>query len=219
MRKGKKLLLGALLFAALFVGILLVYNLTKQAETPVPAPEEYAVLVRTESLSGQGVIYAAEGKSCFVVTAGHVLAGLSAGDFCTVLFSDGSKVQACIRYLSDIADVAFLEMETDGPVPGAPIWNRERFDAAKYGDSCFALDLDGEETRRIQGTLSEPWVYLEDFSLNMMLVKLPAKYGMSGCGIYSADGAFLGILCGMNDDGEAAVLPLSVIISEWEAGI
>ena len=97
--------------------------------------------------------------------------------------------------------------------------DRAAFDAVSEGDPVQAryLERSGGELREAvqQGTLTYTWVYLEDFGLNMMVAELPAKSGMSGCGIFSAQGNFLGILCGVSAEGEAAILPLSVIESEW----
>ena len=97
--------------------------------------------------------------------------------------------------------------------------DRAAFDATSEGDPVQAryLERSGGDLREVvqQGTLTYTWVYLEDFGLNMMVAELPAKSGMSGCGIFSAQGDFLGILCGVSAEGEAAILPLSVIESEW----
>ena len=128
---------------------------------------------------------------------------------------------ARLVYRSETADLAILSVRQEAAGENLNCVKRDRaaFDAASEGDSVQAryLERSGGDLREAvqQGTLTYTWVYLEDFGLNMMVAELPAKSGMSGCGIFSAQGNFLGILCGVSAEGEAAILPLSVIESEW----
>lgn len=128
---------------------------------------------------------------------------------------------ARLVYRSETADLAILSARQEEAGENLNCVKRDRaaFNAASEGDSVQAryLERSGGDLREAvqQGTLTYTWVYLEDFGLNMMVAELPAKSGMSGCGIFSAQGNFLGILCGVSAEGEAAILPLSVIESEW----
>lgn len=177
--------------------------------------------MQTEYHAGQGVVYRWEENGGYIVTAGHVLEGLQEAEHCTVIFADGKEVSAEMIYQSGTADVAFLrvdavltEEEQYGTVTQAAM-DKGHFDALKEGDALYFISIEKEPFSRIEGTLVSPWIYLEDFSLNMMLVKIDCSPGMSGCGIYDENGYFMGILCGVDEEGEAAVLPLSVIESEW----
>ena len=76
----------------------------------------------------------------------------------------------------------------------------------------FAAD---GELLEIPGTLIYSWIYAEDFSQYMMLVDGESFPGMSGGGVFDEDGNFLGILCGVNDAGESAAVPLSIILAEY----
>lgn len=176
-----------------------------------------AVTVRTPYLSGQGVVYEKMEKGICILTTGHVLSGLENGASCTVGFADGSTAQASVLYRSDTADVAFLYVEKEDVPKGVRKvkTDKKTFDALAEGDVLCAEDLNGTQTEQIQGNVVSPWIWLEDFALNMMLAKIPCRNGMSGCGIYDAKGNFVGILCGSSAEGEVAVLPLSVIESEW----
>lgn len=135
--------------------------------------------------------------------------------------TESGTVAARLVYRSETADLAILSVRQEEAGENLNCVKRDRaaFDAASEGDSVQAryLERSGGDLREVvqQGTLTYTWVYLEDFGLNMMVAELPAKSGMSGCGIFSAQGDFLGILCGVSAEGEAAILPLSVIESEW----
>lgn len=135
--------------------------------------------------------------------------------------TESGTVAARLVYRSETADLAILSVRQEEAGGNLNCVKRDRaaFDAASEGDSVQAryLERSGGDLREVvqQGSLTYTWVYLEDFGLNMMVAELPAKSGMSGCGIFSAQGDFLGILCGVSAEGEAAILPLSVIESEW----
>ena len=67
------------------------------------------------------------------------------------------------------------------------------------------------------GTVSESWIYVEDFGYHMMIVKAATVPGMSGGGVFYSDGGFAGIICGVDEAGNVAILPESVILSEYGA--
>lgn len=183
---------------------------------------ESQVQVQGINYAGCGVIYKTSEEGCYIVSTGHMFSGMQAGDTCKVTFNDGTQASGEIVYLSDVADVAFLkvrtaqEVENEPDFPGEAVKiDKSRFDALKEGDEIFVCAGGESHTEKITGSVLHPWIYLEDFSLNMLLAKLEAKSGMSGCGVYDKNGFFVGILCGTSAEGEAAVLPLSVIESEW----
>lgn len=185
------------------------------------------VEVATDLHRGQGVVFAfssapdgAEG-AWFLITAGHVADGMQEGEQAQIGMADGRTGEAQLLYRSETADMAILYMrenQVQGSLDCAER-NREAFDAAAEGDAVYARYVTRKEgvprEDCMEGTLLDTWVYLEDFALDMMLAKLPARSGMSGCGIFDGQGNFMGILCGVSAEGEAAVLPLSVIESEW----
>lgn len=158
----------------------------------------YAVMVKTPYFSGQGVVYEKTDVGTFILTAGHVTEGMKAGDVCKVLFFGGQEAEAELYYVSETADAAFLYV-TDEKVPDGIVAvqkDRQKFDALAEGDALYAVDFDGTRIEKTEGTLLSPWIYLEDFSLDMMLVRLSCQNGMSGCGIVDRKGSLVGILCG-----------------------
>ena len=70
--------------------------------------------------------------------------------------------------------------------------------------------------REISGIQTQDWIYVEDFGCHMMIGKADAVPGMSGGGVFDQTGTFLGIICGMDQEGNVAILPASVIASEYE---
>lgn len=174
--------------------------------------------IRTAYLTGQGTWFARQEKTAWLVTAGHILHGLGAGDRCTVVLENGTEGEAEVIYLSDTADVAFLQVQEQEILEQISIvkQDKQRFDDLQEGDLLYTVVSDGEQSYRVEGKLLYSWIYLEDFSLNMMLAQMPVSMGMSGSAVFDEKGCFVGILCGSSEDGEAAILPLSVISSEWQ---
>lgn len=175
------------------------------------------VTVRTQYFTGQGVVYGRDERGGYLVTAGHVLSGLAEGDSCTVVFSDGSEAAAKVFYLPEMADAAFLKVEDEEmPDTAVPVkTDRKHFDRLREGDVLYLLSADSIQEERMEGVVLSTWIYVEDFSLDMLLLKMDVTGGMSGCAVVDADGYFAGIICGVSKEGEAAVLPFSVIESEW----
>lgn len=208
--KRSKILIAIFLITAVLAGCLL----WQWQESEKRSREAVSLVsVRTETNIGQGVIYEQRTGQSYIVTSGHVMEGMSLLDSCTVIIGNGEERQATVCYLSDVADVAFLSVEFE---EGKAVkTDRASFDSLKEGDSLYALCFNGEEVSRAEGILRHPWIYLEDFSLNMMLAQLPCEKGMSGCGVFDEEGNFIGIVCGMDSEGEVAILPFSVIESEW----
>ncbi len=68
----------------------------------------------------------------------------------------------------------------------------------------------------LPATVTEPWIYMEDFGQNMMLGKGSAHSGMSGGGVYDGQGHFIGLLCGGNEEGDLAILPLNIILAQLQ---
>lgn len=181
--------------------------------TQIPS---FAVAVQSEYYAGQGVVYAKGEDSYYVVTTAHLMAGTEIGQFCKVTLYDGAEAEAVLIYISEAADVAFLMLQTDKELMPVP-QDRAKFDSLVSGDRITAYSLKEDTLVQTDGQVIHTWVYLEDFSLDMMLAKLEGKAGMSGCAILDGAGFFVGILCGVSEEGEAAILPYSVIASEMIA--
>lgn len=184
----------------------------------------YVLKIETPYLSGQGVLYSCKGESAYILTAGHMMLGMNIGAECDVTFgASGDTKKATLMYLSESADIAILQAAKDdfkGAKPAA--FEVSRYDALKEGDTVrFLCYEEGTDVSVTEGTVTDTWIYLDDFGINMMLVEAETHSGMSGCGVYDAEGYLVGILCGSSEDGtEAAILPLSIIRSEiMQAGL
>lgn len=178
------------------------------------------VQVNAGGLLGSGVILSMNEEELVIVTALHVVEQASE---VSLLFTDGSSAQSGDIRRSDAADAAFiclpaasLSRETLATCRDASV-NKERFDAMQNGDIIVVMgSKDGAAANAYEGELVQPWIYMEDFGQYMMLCRTYAFAGMSGGGVFDGQGHFIGILCGGNEDDEIAVLPLSILLTEYE---
>ncbi len=206
---------------------------------------EPIVEVDAGDLRGSGVLYDRTDEALIVVTAGHVLAQADGADEpVEVVFGDGFSVNVAEFVVSDASETAFISIPIE-EIPSEnlekyelAVIDKEKFDALKDGDEMVLkgiqskvtqagtagekpLDLAQEEfpdlgfVRWCLGELLYPWIYVEDFGQYMMVIKGESLPGMSGGGVFDRDGYLVGILCGMNEAGETAAVPLNVIMAEY----
>lgn len=168
---------------------------------------------------GSGVIYDIEEGAMRILTAAHVLE--EAEGSVSVCFSDGFRV-VCDRFSCfEFADAGIIRLDAS-MIPEENLSryrkvcvDKERLDAVKPGDGCIVMgSRTGVAAEAYEGTVLDSWIYMEDYEQYMMWVRAEAKPGMSGGGLFDSEGYFLGILSGENEDGELAVVPLSLILAE-----
>lgn len=163
---------------------------------------------------GSGVIWAAEEKYLVIATAAHVAAD---NEPLTVQFIQGEPLAAELSEVADRVDLAFLivdrrQVQERGISWQAARQDQEVCDALAAGEELLIMGSIEETADRIySGRVTESWIYLEDFDNYMLLGHAYAIPGVSGGGVFTADGILVGILCGGNAADEIAVLPYSVM--------
>ncbi len=179
------------------------------------------VQLRAGGLLGSGVICGTEEDRLLILTAAHVLE--KAEDAVAVIFADGECVSADQFECSEMGDFAVVQV-TAGDIPEVTLaqclcanLDKESFDAAVSGQGCIAMgSRSGVAAEAYEGVILDHWIYMEDYGQYMMWVRAEGKPGMSGGGLFDRQGHFLGIISGGNEDGELAVVPLSLMLAEVE---
>lgn len=178
------------------------------------------VQIQMNQVSGSGVIWRQEEEKLVIVTAAHVLAEDSG--FVQITFADGYEVESVEYSIETSSDVAFVyvPMEKIAQAHMSQYClvnvNKDKYDEIQNGDIvivCGSVSEPGGDA--YEGTLIENWIWVEDFNQYMMLAKMVAEAGMSGGAVFDEEGYFLGILCGVNENDEAAILPLIIIESAY----
>ncbi len=182
-------------------------------------PHDSLVRVTAGDLSGSGVIYELDENRVIVVTAAHVLEHAENAGGVEVFFGEQDGTESFTYVKSEHADIALIEVPVGGLsqeqlAACAPVKvDKKVFDGMQPGDAVTLSGADSEAPW--EGVVLEPWIYVEDFAQYMMLVQGQADAGMSGGGVFDETGCFLGIICGVSDSGEVAVLPLSIIAAVY----
>lgn len=177
------------------------------------------VQLQAGSLLGSGVICGVEEDKLLILTAAHVLE--KAEGFVIVTFADGQSVSTGDLECFEAGDFAVVRVP-GGDIPEDSLEkclcanvDKESFDAATAGTGCIVMgSRTGVAEEAYEGIILDHWIYMEDYGQYMMWVKAEGKPGMSGGGLFDRKGHFLGILSGGNEDGELAVVPLSLILAE-----
>lgn len=178
--------------------------------------------------SGSGVIFEVSENMLWIVTAGHVLEKADAEnpvyvDFTSVRDSEEAITAQCTDYdVSTEADLAFLRLGRE-EIP-EEVWHelravekdKESYDALQASDQVHVSGYREGSLFVCEGTLEEFWIYVEDFEQYMMLAKCELYPGMSGGGLYDGAGHLIGIVCGNNEQGEVAAVPLHVVEARFE---
>ncbi|MCM1089836.1 MAG: serine protease [Butyrivibrio sp.] len=120
------------------------------------------------------------------------------------------------------ADLAFLRLERE-ELP-EDVWqdlraaekDKDSYDALQASDKVYLSGYREGSLLVCEGILEEFWIYVEDFEQYMMLARCEVYSGMSGGGLYDGEGHLIGIVCGNNEQGEVAAVPLHVVESRFE---
>jgi len=186
--------------------------------------EKAVVRIEAGNIAGSGILggAGAEDGKIFILTASHVLDNLQPGEYPRVVFPDGKEYDCDGIVKAEAADAALLflsEKELAERLREENCFIRvdlERFGNIGDGDECIAVGGgDGEERDVCTGEILDKWIYMEDYGQYMIWADTAIRPGMSGGGLFDADGYFLGILSGGSEDGQSAAVPLSLILSEF----
>lgn len=166
---------------------------------------------------GSGVVWNIEDGAVTVLTAAHAAGSLREGD--TISVNGSQKTVAAGSYISEDFDLAFVRVEWQN-IPDTyreAKWDTAAFDSLKEGDALYMAGYREEEAVLLEGKIRNHWIYMDDFGYHMLWGDMSGvEAGASGSGVFDENGLLSGILCGGTKGGEIAVLPLSVILTEWK---
>lgn len=176
--------------------------------------QQVTVKIQGEQWQGSGVVWSVEENVLVIATAAHVVRdnGLQ-----TVQFAQGEPLESRPRFISDKVDAAFLEVSLENIEEGetpwqAALWDREVCNGLEAGQELWIMgSIEEAADRAYSGSVTQPWIYLEDFENYMLLGQAYVIPGTSGGGVFTQEGILVGILCGGNDTDQIAVLPWSVM--------
>lgn len=189
--------------------------------------ESSSVRILTDKVTGSGVIVVLDSRKTIVLTAAHVLDGAEEITLefpCGVVFGtgDSKEKKGMSKVLSSLTDSGILVLET-GQLPAEvtkecqqAAVDRTCCDTLVAGDKLVVTGYGMQERQAFEGSLADNWIYMEDYGQYMMMVSAKAEPGMSGGGVFDSHGHLVGILSGMDEDGNLAVVSIGLILEETE---
>lgn len=173
--------------------------------------------VQTDTRLGSGVLWDKQKEEWIVVTAAHVVEGLQEAE--VYLVQEDKILPARVRGVKGL-DLAFLIVSVDlldekvergySPV-------RQMTDNIKEGTIIYTKGYNSYgELCEYSGKVLGDWIYVEDFDNYMHICDCQAIPGMSGGAVVTENGGLAGLICGENDKGILAVLPVGIIQNEYE---
>lgn len=202
---------------------------TDESLNTLGEPREISLVqVQVEDVSGEvcknagtGVVYSVHDTGIWIATAAHVVENKSETDVITMTVA--GETVPCHKWVevSD-ADLVFLFWKNEDGIQDVmlkflPIkTDKASYDALAQESEVEVRGYYENELMIYQGTLTESWIYVEDFAQYMMLAKCEVYPGMSGGGLYDSAGNFIGMVCGGNEDGELVAVPWHVMQARFE---
>lgn len=185
--------------------------------------KDCVVRIQMGRAHGSGIIWEMSSERIVIATNKHVLDYWS-DENSFVHFPDRFDVDASLLGVSEEFDAGFLVIacgqftyEELQDFQCARI-DTEVYDGLQSGDTMFLIDS-GSETDEMQyyeGTVGDPYHYIEDFDEYMLYGHGFARAGMSGGGTFDGRGFLIGMTTGGTLQNETASVPLPDIVEAYE---
>ncbi len=220
MKKSLGIILGLILVAICLTGVwrqqLKKENIENQSDAIYEVDiSKLSVAVSCGEYYGCGTIYDSDVNSYTIVTARHVLQDYydGASEDIMVKFENNESCKASILNENIDLDIVFLdvdkiEISTDyysvADTSSGSDGSSESGSTLSIGQTIYLVDANTGDI--YAGSIANPSVYSEDFSMDMIYCYCAVTPGMSGTGLFDEEGKYLGILLGGSDEAEAVCL-------------
>ena len=185
--------------------------------------KDCVVRIQMGNAHGSGIIWEIASERIIVVTNRHVL------DYWKeengyVHFPQGYDVDAQILGVSEQFDVGFVAVDCHQLTyeklqeTRYACVDEESYESLQPGDLMFLINPGsvGEQAQYYDGSVGDPYQYIEDFDAYMLYGHCYAKAGMSGGGTFDGRGYLIGMTTGGTPQYETASVPLPDIIAAYE---
>lgn len=185
---------------------LMVKTLEKEdIDKAITINEATSVKVMSKDLCGSGNIIEITKDFVFVVSAGHIFDDKA--DTAEVCFFNNESRTGQIILFDSEKDICFIRIERDDKLQVLSVNPLD--EDLKGGENVFIYDP--YEEGATAGILAGVDTFVEDFNMNMLYCYIDASSGMSGSGLFTADGHYAGMLLGGSQDWEAVCLDYKTI--------
>lgn len=187
------------------------------AKTTIKAESCACMLqIQANNQRGSAILWEKGEEYWSFVTAAHVVEDC---DLVRLMpLSQEADIEAVVHRIEGV-DLAFLQVDTnrlEECIVGL-VEVSKGTEPIEHGKKIHAIEYDSSGEHSVyEGIVLEPWIYLEDFDNYMLLCECDAVPGMSGGAVFDETDCLVGMVCGENEMGQLAVLPISVIDGEYD---
>lgn len=178
------------------------------------------VRIQANGHYGSGSIWAFDENKITIVTNEHVLQYWDEDSYVT--FFSGVSGSGQVTGVSKQADVGFLCINA-ADLSAEELSRLSVIEVSdtvpERGDWFFMADVASDIWNPVfyQGQVLEPLKYLEDFGREMIYGDSTFRAGMSGSGVFDAEGKYIGMLTGGTDQNEIAAVPAEAMMELYKA--
>lgn len=196
---------------------------TSNCEQAYENVKNCVVSVQMGNARGSGIIWELTPERIVIATNRHVLDHWKE-ERSYIHFAQGYDVDARVLGVSDEFDVGFLTVD-NGHFTYSELQelryacaDMDVYHGLQQGDTMFLVDSGSETavTRYYEGTVEDPYRYIEDFEAYMLYGHGFAKAGMSGGGTFDGRGFLIAMTTGGTLQNETAGVPLPDIMKAYE---
>ncbi|MBO5564230.1 MAG: trypsin-like peptidase domain-containing protein [Lachnospiraceae bacterium] len=170
-------------------------------------PIDHEVSVDAGEYTGRGSVFLTEEDAAVIVTARHLIADAEEKGMeeFKVTFSDHTEASAKILLIDEESDLCFIVVPRgEGKALSDSVAFPEEEKTLKEEDLVFLYDGKGEKH---SGYLTALKTDAAGVGRDLMSFACSVKEGMSGCGIYNANGEYVGMLIAGDDEENALGVP------------
>ena len=179
------------------------------------------VMITVGSSHASGVIVRNDDKGLVLASVTHLLNGYEQG---IIRFADDHAGFADVAYCDEKSDITLLTIKrSDMDASFADslktvVCDEAAYDALATDDTVYvvgsAVDVAANVTK---GTFKEKDYYVPEFDQYLLYLYCDSFPGMSGAGVYTTEGKFLGLVAGGSDNSETVVIELPDILKALES--
>ena len=178
------------------------------------------VMITVGSYHASGVIIDNNDSGITIATVTHLMEGFDQG---IIRFSDGHAGFADVVYSDAVSDVTLLKIKREDMDASfadslkTVLVSKEAYGAMQPDDTVYVVgSAVSTAVNVMKGTFKAFDYYVPEFDRYLLYLYCDVYEGMSGSGVYTDEGFFVGLVTGGSDAGETVVIPLTDILDSLE---
>ena len=179
------------------------------------------VMITVGSSHASGVIVRNDYAGVVLASVTHLLNGYEQG---IIRFADGHAGFADIVYSDEKSDITLLKIDRSDMDKGfadsleTVVCDEAAYETLARDDAVYVVGSAVSVAANVtKGTFKEKDYYVPEFDQYLMYLYCDSFPRMSGAGVYTTEGKFIGLVAGGSDNSETVVIELPDIIKALDS--